>query len=205
MLKNAYIAAGSDQALKDLGLSDTEKIAVWSTLARIGSKALIRPAMWAGRKSLTSATKPISWLGQKALGQVNKISPRAAQFLQNAGRNISREAAGGALLTGTMNAAMAEPGNRLSAFGRGFAGGALGGAAFGMGSNIGRMGLGKTLGTQQMANLYRAGRHGWFGGFRGPQGALRRGFKGLGAKTITTGIPFAIGTGASFLPPTFEG
>ena len=205
MLRNTYIAAGSDQALKDLGLSDTEKVAVWGALARIGSKALVKPISWAGGKSLATATKPITWLGQKALGQISKISPGAAQFLRTTGKGVAQEAAGGGLLTGALNAAIAEPGDRLSAFGRGFAGGALGGAAFGMGGNVARMGLGKTLGAQRMANLYRAGRHGWFGGFRGPQGTLSRGFKGLGAKAVTTGVPLAVGMGASFLPPTFEG
>lgn len=205
MLDNYFKLAGAHQALNSLGLSEMEKTAVWGTLARIGSKALIKPISWAGQKSVGTIAKPLASVGQRILGQIGQINPRAAQFLQQAGRGAAREAAGGGLLMGTLNAATAEPGDRLSAFGRGFAGGALGGAAFGMGRNVTRMGLGRALGAKNMANLYRAGRPGIVGGFRGPQGTLGRGLRSIGAKTITGGVPLASGIGLSMLAPTFEG
>lgn len=205
MLNSHFKSAGTYQALNDLGLSEMEKTAFWGALARLGSKALIKPIMHVGQKSVSAIAKPLASAGQGILGQVGRISPRAAQFLQRIGKGTARDAASFGLFSGALNAATAEPGNRLSAFGRGFAGGALGGAAWGMGSNVARMGLGRALGAKNMANLYRAGRHGIIGGFRGSQGTLGRGLKSLGAKAVTGGIPMAGALGLSSLMPTFEG
>lgn len=193
MLNNNFKITGMNQALAELGLSEMEKTAIWGALARLGGRGL------------STIAKPLANVGQRALGQVGRISPRAAQFLQRAGRGAAREAAGFGLFSGALNAATAEPDNRLSAFGRGFASGALGGAAFGVGRNITRMGLGRTLGAKNMANLYRAERPGIIGGFRGPQGNLGKGLRSLGARAVTGGIPFAGAMGISSLMPTFEG
>jgi hypothetical protein len=191
-----FKTAGAQAALEDLGLSDMEKEAIWSSVLRPALGALWKHT---GGKLISGVAKPMSWAGQKAVGQIGKVSPGAAKFLSTAGRGAARDAASFGLLSGGLNAATAEPGDRLSAFGRGFAGGALGGAAWRMGGSAARMGLGKALGTtaggaSRMGNLYRAGRHGWFGG----------GLKGFGAKAVTSGVPLAGALGASMMMPTFD-
>jgi hypothetical protein len=187
--------------MTDLGLSDMEKEAFWGAIAGAAGKALPwigkgLSKLWGatGSKVVGATAKPMGWLGQKAVGQVGKVSPGAAKFLGAAGKGAARDAASFGLLSGGLNAATAEPGDRLSAFGRGFAGGALGGAAWRMGGAAARMGLGKAIGAQRMGNLYRAGRHGWFGG----------GLKGFGSKAVTAGVPLAGALGASMMMPTFE-
>lgn len=201
-----FKTAGAQAALDDLGLSGMEKEAIWGSILRPALGALWKHT---GGKLISGAAKPMAWAGQKAVGQIGKVSPRAAGFLGEAGKGAARDAAAFGLLSGGLNAATAEPGSRLSAFGRGFAGGALGGAAWRMGGSAARMGLGKALGNtasgaSRMGNLYRAGRHGWFGGFRGPTGSLGQGFRSMGAKAVTTGVPLAGALGASMMMPTFE-
>ena len=206
-------SAGAYQALEDLGLSDMEKQAIWGTIA---GKA--RPwvgkglsALWKGTggKALTQIAKPMAGIGNRAVGAVGKVSPRGAAFMKNIGKGAARDAAAFGTLSGGLNAATAEPGSRLSAFGRGFAGGALGGAAWRMGGSAARMGFGKALGTtaggaSRMGNLYRTGRHGWFGGFKGPQGSLGTGLKSFGSKALTGGVGLGGALGASMMMPTFE-
>jgi len=186
-----FKTAGAQAALEDLGLSDMEKEAIWGTVLKPALGALWKHT---GGKLISGAAKPMGWLGQKAVSQVGKVSPGAAKFLGTAGQGAARDAAAFGLLSGGLNAATAEPGDRLSAFGRGFAGGALGGAAWRMGGSAARMGLGKAIGRQRMGDLYRAGRHGWFGG----------GAKGFGSKLVTSGVPLAGALGASMMMPTFD-
>lgn len=193
-----FKTAGAVQALADMGM---DKEAIWGAVAGLGARALPwigkgLSKLWGatGSKVVGATAKPLGWAGQKLTGAVGQVSPGAANLMTTIGKGSAREAAGFGLLSGGLNAATAEPGDRLSAFGRGFAGGALGGAAWRMGGNAARMGLGRALGPERMGNLYRAGRHGWFGG----------GLGGFGAKAVTTGVPLAGALGASMMMPTFE-
>lgn len=202
-----FKTAGAERALADLGLLDLEKTAIWSKV--------LKPALGTAWKhtsgKLVGATaKPLEWAGHKAVGAIRgTFGDTAASLARRIGRGVGREAAGFGLLSGGLSAATAAPGERLEAFGRGFAGGALGGAAWRMGGTATRMGLRKALGktpagVSRMKQLHQAGRPGWFGGFRGPEGGLGRGFKSMGAKMLTSGVPFAGALGASTMMPMFE-
>jgi hypothetical protein len=194
--------AGVMQALEDLGLLDgMEKEAFWGNIVRPALGALWK---YTGGKAVGATAAPMSWAGQGVQKAVSSVSPTAGSFLGRVGRGAAREAAGFGLLSGGINAAMAEPGERGSAFARGFAGGALGGLGWRAGRNLTHQGLNQFLGSQRMGQLARAGHAGG-----GIFPSLRAGQYGqaasaLGAKAVTRGLPFAGALGASMAMPTFE-
>lgn len=169
----------------------------------------IGKGLWAGGKGLYGAgksliggaargvTRPIEGVlgraGSHITSAVRDISPNASLALSRIGRGVPREMAYGGLLMGGLNAATADPGERAGAFARGFAGGALSGAAFRGVSNLARGGLYQGLGKQRYMQMRRAG--------RGRQGW--QSLSGIGSKALMA-APFAAGLGASFMTPTFE-
>lgn len=197
-----FKTAGAEAALDALGLSDMEKHAIWG--------AIVRPALSAawkhtGGRLIGATAKPMQWAGGKATEAIGKrFGPEWAARAASIGRGAGRDAASFGLLSGGLSAATAEPGDRLSAFGRGFAGGALGGAAWRMGGAGAKRLLYKGLGRQRYMNLARAGRPGWFGGFRGPGGSVSGGLKSFGAKAAVGGVGLGGALGASMMMPTFE-
>ena len=192
-LTEHYTTVGTQQALVDLGLA---KEAFWG--AALGA---VGRGLWgAGRGLLNFVSKPAANMfgrvGEGVMGAAGRagVSPQNLARLRTLGQGAAGDAATFGMIGGGVGAATAEPGDRLSGFGRGFAGGALGGAAWRMGSNAATMGMGRALGPQNMARINQAGSQGWFGG----------GLKGFGAKALTGGVPLAGGLGASMAMPTFE-
>lgn len=167
-------------------------------------------ALWKGTggKVVGWAAKPFEWAGQKALGAVGKAFPGAAgqaspaaNWLGRVGAGAGREMAGFGLLTGGLNAATAEPGERGQAFARGFAGGALGGLGWRAGGNLARMGMERAM-PKAWSGLQAASKPGMWESFR--QGGMGQGFRTMGAKALTAGVPFAGAMGLSMAAPTFE-
>ncbi|MFB3077586.1 MAG: hypothetical protein ACE1Y4_06220, partial [Lysobacterales bacterium] len=157
--------------------------------------------------------KPISAMGRGASGFVGRqlgASPQAiSKFQQTVGKGMGREAASFGLLSGGIEASMADPGNRMGAFARGFGTGALGGAAFRGVSNVAGAGLKRGLGAKRFGAVSQAAKPGFTGAMPGMQGASmaqRAGAraKSIGAKTLVGGVPLAAGLGASFGTPTFS-
>ena len=89
--------------------------------------------------------------------QFQKAAPRAYEWSRVAGRGVPREALGFGLLGGVLNSAMADPGERMKAFGTGFAGGALGGAAWRGAGNVIRHGQAKAYKAMHGGRLFPAG------------------------------------------------
>jgi len=195
-LRHTCREAGMSQAMQDLGMS--KEAAIWGALGSLGSK------LWGatGGKAVGWAAKPFEWMGQKALGAVGQASPGAANWLGRVGAGAGREMAGFGLLTGGLNAATAEPGERGQAFARGFAGGALGGLGWRAGGNLTRMGMQRGLGAARMGAIESAAKPGMWESFR--QGGMGQGFRTMGAKALTAGVPFAGAMGLSMAAPTFE-
>jgi len=192
-LRRTYREAGVSQAMQDLGMN--KEAAFWGAL---GSK------LWGatGGKAVGWAAKPFEWAGQKALGAVGKASPNAANWMGRMGAGAGRDMAGQGLLMGGINAAMADPGERGSAFARGFAGGAVGGLGWNVGRNAVSAGLRRGLGQNTMGRLTEAAKPGMWQSFR--QGGMGAGFRTMGAKAVTSGLPFAGAMGLSMAGPTFD-
>lgn len=185
--------SGAAQALSDLGLLEDELVkeaflgnAVGRGLSWLGGKAI--GGLWnLGKGAYSTVSKPIEGviggIGNRLLNfAANRgMSPGAINFAQRLGQGLPGQMAGFGLFSGGINAAMADPGDRLNAFGRGFGSGALSGAVFGGASNLAKMGLGKTLGATTMANLKNT--------------AAQSGLKSWGAKAVLGGVPLAAGMG----------
>jgi hypothetical protein len=200
-----YKLAGTQQALEDLGLTKEANI-LWN----------------AGKGLFNAAAKPISWAFGRAgksllgMGQSAGLGQGTTNFLRTVGRGAAQDMGVGGLLMGGVGAATADPGKGWEGFQRGFAGGALGGLGYRVGSNLTQQGLLRGLGTRN----YRAVAHatgpktgpgsGWLGGFSREvapgvtQGSTSQGFKQLGANALRTGVPIAGGVAASMYTPTFE-
>jgi hypothetical protein len=194
---------------------DLTKTAAWpAILARAGAAAVkYAPKAWQWGKNLVGAGKKAigtgkdlygqasqgmqkAWggMGQRVLGAAERagVSQKGLGYMKALGKGSGRGMLGMGLMGGGLSAATAKPGeSRLGAFAKGFGTGALGGAAWGMGSNAARMGMGRMLGANRMAGLYRAGRHGWFGG----------GLKGFGAKAALGAGTLGGGMAASSAVP----
>jgi hypothetical protein len=154
--------AGALQALHDLGLAGTKT---------------------AGLSSL--AGKPFAWLGERLVGTLGRSARPAVQAwaprLANFGKGLATQMGSFGLLQGGLEAALAEPGQRTKAFGRGFGLGALSGLGWGAGERLALRGAGRLLpgGAQRLEEL--AARRGIFA--RGvPLGERAKilGSKGLG-------------------------
>jgi len=169
-------------------------------------------------------------IGKGLVGELSRLgTPKVVtNTLLRVGKGSGREAFGFGLFGGGTNAAFAEPGERLDAFGRGFAGGMTSGGLWRGGGNIARMGLYKGLGKHFMP-VSRAARPGFTGTvkkvnqganfqllgkdipgthmLRKPYWQAKRkafkdvGLKSIGAKTLLGGVPLAAGIGASSLVP----
>jgi len=92
--------------------------------------------------------------------QFQKAAPRAYEWSRVAGRGVPREALGFGLFGGVLNSAMADPGERMKAFGTGFAGGALGGAAWRGAGNVIRHGQAKAYKAMHGGRLFPQGAQG---------------------------------------------
>lgn len=144
--------AGAEQALAELGLRPAEEsMEKQAVIGLLG--------------------KGFGAIGGAALKGATRIgAPKwALKGMETVGKGMGRDAALFGLLGGGLSAATAEPGDRLKAFGRGFLGGAAGGAAWAGGQNIVRAGLGKALGktTSGLGRLAKleemGGSHHWLG------------------------------------------
>lgn len=144
-----------------------------------------------------AANRAVGWAGNKAgLGQ-NTIAG-----IQRLGAGAAGDAVSFGALSGGINAAMADPGERMSAFGKGFAGGALGGAAWRMGGNVATGALNKGLGAISKTapeTMKALQAQPWF---RGDMPIAQRA-KGWGAKALMGGAPLVAGYYASEAMPTF--
>lgn len=188
------------QALTDLGLTDgMEKDAIWGNLIRPALSTLWK---YTGGKLVGATAAPMAWAGRGVQGAVSKVSPGAGEWLGRAGQGAAREMAGFGLLSGGINAAMAEPGERGSAFARGFAGGALGGLGWRAGGNLTRMGLNQAFGARNMGRLTETANRGIWSNLR--SGNYGQAGRSAAAGAITKGLPFAGALGASMAMPTFE-
>lgn len=202
-MRQRYKTAGVLRALQDMGLTNgRDKEAFWGAVAGAARTGL--GALWkhTGGKLVGATAAPMGWAGQGIQSAVSKVSPGAGQWLGQAGQGAAREMAGFGLLSGGINAATAEPGERGSAFARGFAGGALGGLGWRAGSNITNMGLKQVFGPRNLGRLQEtAGRGIWSNLRSGNYGQAGR---SAAAGAITKGLPFAGALGASMMMPTFE-
>lgn len=192
--------AGVMQALADLGLTDgmEKDAAIWGALGKGLS------SLWGatGGKLVGATAAPFGWAGRGIQSAVGKVSPGAGEWLGRVGQGAAREMAGFGLLSGGINAAMAEPGERGSAFARGFAGGALGGLGWRAGGNLTRMGLGQVFGPRNMGRLTETANRGIWSNLRA--GNYGQAGRSAAAGAITKGLPFAGAMGASMMMPTFE-
>lgn len=132
--------AGTVAALCDLGLTGHEKHAgIFSAINR-------------------AAGSPFSWAGRKLFGQLGRTGaaeggalaragvPEATRTgILNWGKGLPAEMGGFGLLSGGIEAAMAEPGERSKAFARGFGTGAVGGLGWGLGSRAVSSGMRRAM------------------------------------------------------------
>lgn len=117
-------------------VEETEKQAVFG-----GSLGNFARSAWNLGKNLWSgayqgAQSGLGTLGKSMISPIKDISPGTYKWLRIAGGHVPRDMVGFGLFGGGINALMADPGDRMSAFGKGFAGGALGGAAWRGASNV---------------------------------------------------------------------
>jgi len=197
-----FKTAGAQSAYNALGFEkEAFGGAVVGALGRgvMGAGKALGKGIWGlGSKAYGSVANPLANVigrtGQSGVNALQKagLPQGAANWMQRAGKGIAKDMAGFGLLEGGIGAAMADPGDRLSGFGRGMLSGGLSGAAMGLGTNVARMGLKAGLGQQRWNNLMNAGK--WRGG----------GIKGFGAKMLTSGVPVAAGTAASFMTPSLH-
>lgn len=214
--------AGANAALVDLGLLPPEEMEKDAYAGLL--KAL--PAIWGGVKAvgkgIGGAGKGLWGAGSKAVGRVADPIGRAGNWavqrggtavglkqptidkIRGLGTGMAREAVGFGLLSGGMNAAMAEPGQRGSAFLRGAASGALGGLAWRGAGNLATAGLKRGLGAAgaNVGKIQAAADKPWMLG-KGLSAGER--LKGVGASALMGGVPLAAGLAASSYTPTFEG
>jgi len=98
-------------------------------------------AAWGLGKNLWSSTfkgltSGLGTLGRTAIKPIQGVSPGTHKWLTTAGKGVASDMVGFGLLGGGINAALADPGERLKAFGTGAVGGALSGAAWRGTSNV---------------------------------------------------------------------
>ena len=168
--------AGTAAALCDLGLAGHEKHAGISSFAG-------KPFAWAGRKLFGQ-------LGRAGAAEGGALAhagvPEAARTgILNWGKGLPAEMGGFGLVSGGIEAAMAEPEDRLKAFGRGFGTGALGGLGWGLGSRAISSGMRRALPTGRFDQLAKAKL--W--GKEAPAWGERA--KAFGAKTLPWAGAFA--------------
>jgi hypothetical protein len=184
--------AGAQTALTDLGL---EKEAFLGTLAR-GALSL-------GGRAIGALSSPLAGAANKGLnwaGKTFNLSQKTVGGLRTFGKEMARDAVGGGLFEGGLNAALAEPGDRGSAFMRGMGSGMIGGALFRGGMNATTMGM-KRMMPKSYGKYEQMAKPGFFGKLAPGESRL----KSMGAKTLIGGVPFAAGMGASFLTPNLHG
>jgi hypothetical protein len=204
--------AGSAQALADLGLASPEELEKTAWLAAVG-RALpaigsglkwLGSKLWgAGGKAVGTVAKPLGAAGNKAVqwtGSRLGASPETIARIQGLGKGMAGEAVGFGALGGGIEAAMADPGERGSAFMRGFGSGALGGLAFRGAGNLATAGM-KRMMPKAYETMKATAKPGFFGKLEPGQSRLRS----MGAKMVVGGVPFAAGMAASMYTPHFSG
>ena len=205
--------AGSTQALVDLGLLPPEELektawvsavakalpAIWSGAKWLGSKLWgAGGKLWgAGGKAVGAVSKPLGAAGNKAVewtGSRLGASPEMIAKIQGLGKGMAGEAVGFGALSGGINAAMAEPGQRGEAFLRGFGSGALGGLAWRGAGNLATAGMRRVMpnAMKSMEGLAKA------------EAGAAPWYHRWGSKAVVGGVPFAAGMAASMYTPSFE-
>lgn len=214
--------AGSTQALADLGLISPEEMEkqawigpaltaagralpwLWRGIKGVGGALKgAGGTLWgAGGKVIGTAAKPLGGAGNRAVqwtGSRLGASPQTIAKIQGMGKGMATEAVGFGALGGGIEAAMADPGERGSAFMRGFGSGALGGLAFRGAGNLASAGM-RRVGGQRFKALETTAKPGFWGKLGPGQSRL----KSMGAKTIVGGVPFAAGMAATMYTPHFS-
>ena len=223
MVKIAY-AKGLVKAAEDAGM---DKEAIWGAIARgLGALGSFGAKLWgAGKAGYGIASKPIegamSAVGRGGLNMAEKVLPKGVgshvmpylKIMGGSGATAAQEAAavaakktlpgmartmvGFGAFSGGINALSAEPGHRGEAFAKGFAGGALGGAAWHGASNLLGKGLTHTMsrynvlgGAKAAKRLEELSAQAWHGPEAAKLTATER-LKGLGAQAVTKALPFA--------------
>jgi len=90
--------------------------------------------LWSG--AFEGISGGLGHLGKSLATPVKSVSPKTYSWLRTAGRGMPKDMVSFGLFGGGINAALADPGDRMSAFGKGFAGGALSGVAWRGASNV---------------------------------------------------------------------
>jgi hypothetical protein len=209
-----FKTAGTNTALAELGLTPSETLTKEAALPLLallgrGAWALGKGLLGAGGRAAGVVARPLGSAGHRAVqavGQRVGASPARIQQIQRLGKGMAREAVGFGALSGGLEAAMADPGQRGQAFLRGAAGGALGGLAWRGAGNLARAGLQRGLGAgaggaARLGRLSALQQQPWLKG----QMPLGQRARGWGAKALMGGVPFAAGLGASMMMPTFHG
>lgn len=207
--------AGVQYAFDTLGFSESEKRAFLGAVGKaVGG---IGKGLWGAAKGVGNAVSntvaaPIAATGRGVTNFVGKnlgASPQAIQKFQGTiGRGVAKDMASFGLLSGGLEAATADPGDRMGAFARGFGTGALGGAAYKGVANAAKATNFKMMGAQNYKAMGSTANRGVFsrpdlaGTSLGNQVAQRG--KSLGAKALIGGVPFAAGTAASMASPILE-
>lgn len=213
-----YKTAGMNFAYAHMGLtpSELEKTAwvmpalkavggLFRNKAVQGAAAAAKPTgLWArtGGRLTASITQPFSNFGKNVTQAVgSRLGARADTIakVQGLGKGMVGEGLGFGAISGGINAAMADPGQRGEAFARGFGGGVLGGMAWRGAGNVASAGLKRGLG-KHFAGLEATAKQPWFGKLQPGQSRL----KGWGSKAVLGGVPFAAGMAASSYTPTFD-
>lgn len=217
--QDLFKMAGANAALTELGLSQ-EKVALLGglgtrLLTRLGGPAAIKatteaagkaaPGLWArtGGRVVGGIASSFGRAGNRAVDAAGRwagASPATIAKIQGLGKGMAREATDFGLLSGGLEAALADPDERGSAFLRGAAGGALGGLAWRGAGNLASAGIKRGLG-KRFGAVEAASKQPWLGKLEAGQSRL----KGLGAQALIGGVPFAAGLGTSFMTPTFHG
>lgn len=147
---------GSVDALNDLGL--------YKEAGVLGSLAKVPGALWHGVGNTWKATggritrpaaKAVGWAGNKAVDTAGRLglSQGGQQALRRLGRGAGREMIGFGVFEGGVNAALADPGDRASAFGKGFVGGAIGGLGWNLAGNATSMGIKRGLNSKALRGI----------------------------------------------------
>ena len=205
--QDVFKMAGADAALRDLGLlspEDMEKDAILGAVAGLGRGLWgLGKGLWGvGGKALGAVAKPVGGAGNWAVqrgGTALGASPGRIKQIQGLGKGMATEAVGFGALSGGINAAMADPGERGTAFMKGFGSGALGGLAWRGAGNVASAGLKRGLG-KHFTGVEAASQNPVFSG----TGGFGQRAKAFGSKALLGGVPFAAGMGASLMTPTFE-
>jgi hypothetical protein len=187
-LVGAYIA-GLEKAAEDAGIEKEALFggALGKGLGWLGSKFMSATqgvrGLYGGLES--TVAKPFSWLGQAVnKGLQRAVSPetygRMQPWMNAAFSGAPKQMAQFGLFSGGINALMAEPGERGSAFMSGFGTGALGGLGWQAGQGLLQKGLGSALGK---AN--------WYGKMRQIPGSDPASIQQM----VEKGVPIAAGLG----------